>query len=340
VLTRWTAIGTGLFCPVAVSPRNGTAGLFTRAATGELFYQERNGSIWSARHNLGVPVARSHGTELNVPVGWQLAACRGTADRIEVFASSPDGDLLHLSGVPGDWGAFACLGSPAHLAGDIGIPVGLASAPAVCSPSPGRIDVFALGHDGEVLHTSRTPEGWEGFESIGAPAVPSAASRRPVSVIEPVAACSAGNSSMAVFVRGPDGDLLLKWWNGAAWSEYASLGLPEVPDPSYPAVRIPSPLTGPPAACSWGADRIDVFARGPHGSVLHKFWDGTDWSDFHSLGLPAADDDDVVPLVSTMTACTSGPGMLDVVARGVDGRLYHAWWDGTWEHEHRGQTGV
>ena len=47
----------GLFCPVAVSPRSGTAGLFTRAATGELFYQERNGSIWSARHNLGV---RSH----------------------------------------------------------------------------------------------------------------------------------------------------------------------------------------------------------------------------------------------------------------------------------------
>ena len=168
-----------------------------------------------------------------------------------------------LERVPGDWSAFACLGSPAHLAGDIGIPVGLASAPAVCSPSPGRIDVFALGHDGEVLHTSRTPEGWEGFESIGAPAVPSAASRRPVSVLEPVAACSAGNSSMAVFVRGPDGDLLLKWWNGAvervrhsACRRFLTL---------VSRRRIPSTLTGPPAACSWGADRIDVFARGPHG---------------------------------------------------------------------------
>lgn len=333
-MPRWTAIGTGLFCPAAISPRSGQVGLFTRAATGELVYQERDGLSWTPGQSLGVPVAHTTGSELAVPVGWQLAACRGTAGHIEVFASSPQGDLLHMSGMPGACAAFECIGSPAQMAGHVGIPVGLTSPPAACSSASGRLDVFALGQDGELLHTRRTEGSWGGFESLGCPIVKWSGGEHPLPIVDPVAACMCGDSQTAVFLRGVRGDLLLKWWDGHTWSPYASLGSPEIPDSSYPAIRVAAPLTGPPAACSWGPNRIDAFARGPQGDIFHKFWDGAEWSGFQSLGMPVADDE-AIPLVGAITACTSGVGNLDVVTRGVDGRLYHAYWDGAWEHESR-----
>ena len=70
----------------------------------------------------------------------------------------------------------------------------------------------------------------------------------------------------------------MKWWDGTAWSEFVSLGWHETPDEIYPAIMLAAPLTGPPATCSWGPGRIDVFARGSGGEVLHKSWDGHDWS--------------------------------------------------------------
>ena len=95
------------------------------------------------------------------------------------------------------------------------------------------------------------------------------------------------------------------------------------------------PLTGPPAACSWGPGRIDVFARGSGGEVLHKSWDGHDWSPFVSLGMPVSMDPEPEPLASTgaIAACSWGPNRLDVFTRAVDGNLYHAWWDGSWTHD-------
>jgi hypothetical protein len=37
-------------------------------------------------------------------------------------------------------------------------------------------------------------------------------------------------------------------------------------------------LASAPAACSWGPNRIDVFARGSRGDLLHASWDGSRWS--------------------------------------------------------------
>src|SRR5262249_15646710 len=141
--------------------------------------------------------------------------------------------------------------------------------------------------------------------------------------------CSPGNGTLALFMRGGCGDLLLKWWDGVRWSEYASLGSPEVPDASYPVITVSVPLTGPPAACSWNSSRLDVFARGAHGNLIHKWWNGVEWSAFESLGMPRAGDN-VIPFSGAVTACTSAENSLDVVAGAIDGRLYHARWDGTW----------
>ncbi len=333
--TRWTAIGSGLFCPVAVCRQPGHITLFARGATGELSYTEGDGTGWSKFHSLGLPVAYTEGSRVPIPVEWPLAACSGDPNRIDLFARSPDGDLLHMTGNGSTWGAFECLGAPALIRENIAIPMGLASPPAACSSGPERIDVFAVGQDGDLLHTSWNSGRWSAFESLGAPPLGTAGTAQPVPLSGPVAACRCGKDRIAVAVRGARGDLILKWWDGTRWTEFASVGLPEVQYDLYPAVNVAAPLAGPPAACSSGPERVDIFVRGPGGDLLHKWWDGKDWSTFESLGMPTTRDAEShpIPFTGAVTACTWGVDRLDVFARALDGNIYHAWWDGSWDHD-------
>ncbi len=322
---EWSAIGAGLFCPVAVSPAPGRVVLLARTAGGELVRRERSPDRgWARARSLGVPTARSAGGGMDVPVDWQVAACgagpAGDAAQdleLEIVARSPDGDLLHGRQRGAGRARFECLGAPAAVAGGRAIPMGIVSPPAVCRGASDRLDVFAVGPGGELLHAARRAGAWEPFDALGAPA------GTPRS--EAVAACCCGSARIAVFRRGGAGELLLKWWDGAAWSGYASLGVPQAPDPSYPAVLAPAPLSGPPAACSWGPSRLDVFARGAEGDLVHTWWDGTEWSSFESRGLPVSNDR-AVPLTGVVSACSAGEGTCDILAGAIDGRLYHAVW--------------
>jgi len=330
---RWTSLGSDLFCPVAVSRRPGEITLCARRANGERVYREWNGGRWSRLHSLGVPIARNIESGVTMPVEWPLAACSSEASRIDLFARSSDGDLLHAIVSGETWGDFECLGAPATTIGGVAVPLGLVTAPAACRTGD-RIDVLAVGQTGELLHTTWDGSKWSGFESLGLPTLQLGHGQRSVPLSGPLAACASGRHRLSVFVRGSRGDLMMKQWDGAAWSEFVSLGWPQVPDDIYPAIVVPTPLTGPPAACSWGADRVDVFARGPGGEVLHKWWEGREWSEFVSLGMPVSGDAEPEPLASTgaITACTWGAQRLDVFTRAVDGDLYHAWWDGRWSH--------
>ena len=332
---RWTVIGSGLFCPVAVCRRPGEISLFARGATGELFCKEWEGGGWGELHSLGLPLARLEGSPGTVPADWQLAACSGDPTRIHLFARSPDGDLLQMIGSEGAWGAFECLGAPATLSGGLAIPLGLAGPLAACSAGADRIDLFAVGQTGDLLHTSWDGRDWSDFESLGTPAMPHGGTQRSVPLSGSLAACCCGADRIGIFVRGTLGDLMVKWWDGTRWSEFASLGWPQVPDETYPAVAVAAPLTGPPAACSWGPGRLDVFARGSGGEVRHKWWDGQAWSPFESLGMPVRADTEPRPLPSTgaIAACSWGVDRLDVFTRAVDGNLYHTWWDGRWDHD-------
>ena len=38
-----------------------------------------------------------------------------------------------------------------------------------------------------------------------------------------------------------------------------------------------------PAASSWGADRLDVFATGMDGHAWHRYWNGTRWVEWARL---------------------------------------------------------
>ncbi|HEY6052142.1 MAG TPA: hypothetical protein VIZ58_12880, partial [Thermoanaerobaculia bacterium] len=311
-------VGKALYCPAAVSRAPGDVLLLARAAEGDLVVAEWKEGGWSEPRRSDVLSA--------VPADWPLAACaRGGG--IDAFARTPDGELLHLRGDGPAFSRVELLGAPA-AASPFGavVPLGLAGTPAACSALPERVDVFAAGETGELLHTWNQDGEWSGFESLG---VPEVRESRSVPMAGGLAACSCGPARTALFARGTGGDLLMNFWDGARWSGFESLGWPQVQDQTYPAVRCAAPLTGPPAACSWGAGRMDVFARGPHGDVLHKSWDGREWGPFVSWGMPGAEDRKRLASTGAISACTWGPGRLDVFTRAVDGALYHRVGDGS-----------
>ena len=76
---------------------------------------------------------------------------------------------------------------------------------------------------------------------------------------------------MEVFAVMDDGELWNRYWDGAGWHEWESLG-----------GELETGVT--PSASSWGADRLDVFARGRDGATWHRWWDGTRWVPWEQLG--------------------------------------------------------
>jgi hypothetical protein len=89
-----------------------------------------------------------------------------------------------------------------------------------------------------------------------------------------------GDNRLDVFVKGTDNALWHKWWDGASWSDWESLG---------------GVLTSAPGAVSWDFNRIDVFVKGTDNALWHKWWDGASWSGWESLGADAVTTPDAVP---------------------------------------------
>lgn len=73
-------------------------------------------------------------------------------------------------------------------------------------------------------------------------------------------------------------------------------------------------LTSGTDVASWGANRLDVFARGADQSLMHRYYDGTSWSAWESLGGILAGRPGAVSVAS---------GQIDVFVRGTDNQLWH-----------------
>jgi hypothetical protein len=308
---RWQITCEGWFSPAAVACGEGAIILFGRSGSGELIHQRREHEKWGPVVSLGVPAARG------IPVEWPLAACCTGPDEIQIVARGAEGELLHATLRGREWSGFECIGSPAGLDG---APMGLASAPAACSREPGKMDVFAVGSAGALLHTTWDETGFSEFESLGGL---EGGAGRSEPVLGPLATCNCGSCSVAVLARGSSGALFLKWWNGTRWSGFESLGEPQEHDQTYPAVKRAVPLASAPMACGRGATRLDVFARGPRGDLLHKWWDGRTWSGFESLGMPvSAHSGARIPFTGSSMTCVWAGDRLDVFARGADGNIH------------------
>jgi hypothetical protein len=81
-------------------------------------------------------------------------------------------------------------------------------------------------------------------------------------------------------------------------------------------------LASTPTAVAWAEDQAEVFAVFPDGALWNRYWDGSAWHPWESLGGeldPAA----------TPACAAWGSDRLDVFARGLDGATWHRWWDGS-----------
>ena len=93
---------------------------------------------------------------------------------------------------------------------------------------------------------------------------------------------------------------------GGVWSGWENLG---------------GQITSRPNAVSWGANRIDVVARGTDSAVWHRWWDGSHWNGWESLG---------GTIQGAPSICSWANGRLDIFAIGMNHHLYHKWFQGGW----------
>ena len=67
-------------------------------------------------------------------------------------------------------------------------------------------------------------------------------------------------------------------------------------------------------------DQLQVFAIFDDGELWNRYWDGTSWHPWESLG---------GELTGSPAASSWSADRIDVFAPGRDGTLWHRWWDGT-----------
>lgn len=227
----------------------------------------------------------------------------------------------------------------------------ITGTPAVVFPTPHTIDVYARGTDGRLMQKWWDGAKWgpsdsdwlphedNGFRLGSSPAVLARADFRDV------------------YVRGADGRVYHKFWDGKQWHGWFGLGgeikgAPAAVNPTLGTIDVyvqgmddrlwqkwwdgtkwnPSDdgwlqhddgsfrLGSSPVVVSRGANHRAVYARGQNGSLFHKVWNGAKWSAWLNLG---------GVILGTPAVVQANPTFHDVYARGPNNRLWQKWWDGT-----------
>jgi len=174
---------------------------------------------------------------------------------------------------------------------DLGGPI--TSSPAVASWGPARLDVFAAGADGQLVHKWWDGQKWHDWQTLGG-----TFKGGPATV-------SWGPDRIDVFVRGQDDHLGHLWWDGKKpWHGWEDLG---------------GPITSSPAVTSWAGTprRLDVFAAGADGQLVHKWHEEQTWHDWQTLG---------GTFKGAPAAVSWGMHRIDVFVQGTDDHLGHLWW--------------
>ncbi len=171
--------------------------------------------------------------------------------RLDVFVRGSDGGLWWKYYQNG-WSTWHSLGG--QLAAGTG--------PAVASWSAGRLDVFVEGTNGALYHKWYSGGAWSSWQNLGGKLTASPAATFDMSVPYPPA------NSIWVFVRGTDGAVWQKVWNGtaSAWSTWTPLGGQVAPN------------TGPAVS-----QTLVLFVQGTDHQLWHRNHGGS-WSSWATLG--------------------------------------------------------
>jgi len=219
----------------------------------------------------------------------------------------------------------------------------ITSDPDISSWEPGRLDVFARGTNGELLHRWYRNNEWSWWENLGgniaAGSGPSSVSWAPGRI--DVVARGTDNSvlhwgysegvgwaldnlggniasdpeiasreygHLEIYAKNTQNNLIYKWYLHGEWSNWVNLG---------------GTLASGPGATSWNQNALDVVARAPDNTVTHWGWNSTSgWAAPDTLGGNIASDPDMASMAY---------GQLEVFAKSPEGTLVHKWYrNGEW----------
>ena len=275
--------------------------------------------------------------------------------RLDLFARAPDDSLLHV------WTTLPLVEGAAATESEV-LPGDLAGDPCAVSAAGNRLDVFARGVGGRLLH-------WSYDEGEGAMTGPVGGPDLRIAY-DPTAVVLPGGA-IALYARSATDDLLV--WNspdGDSWTGPTPLGggvadKPAAvyrPGSSGPDVFVRATdgalrhfgrvhvigsgddrdgwedlefgLTGPPAVLSWSPDRLDVLAPTSPGGLLHWGWAGRqryyDSTGVWHTGRWYGGGEDRLDgaFAGPAVLVSPKPNLAEAYARGPDGELAAWLWDG------------
>lgn len=140
----------------------------------------------------------------------------------------------------------------------------------------------------------------------------------------------ANDIRIRLFVRGADGKLWERYWNGSAWS-WIDAGKEVIDEPIVLA-------QGSLGSTDETRIRLLLFVKGKDGKLWERYWNGSVWSWIdHGRGIVGRP----VALVHGNTASVSSAGVrIDLFVQGSDGRLWEHYWNGTaWSWRDTGRAG-
>jgi hypothetical protein len=224
------------------------------------------------------------------------SAVSSSTGHLDVFGVGENRELLWWSfNDPGPWAG------PVSLGGTLGnlFPSAVVSTVLGVGWCPGRLDVFGVGLNGELLHWWFAGGNWNGPQSFDSGMWTNS---KPTVV-------SWGPGRLDVFGVGFDHDLLHRWFDGTSLNGPVTRGGNLLFSTSQSAV---SSKTG----------QLDVFGVGDNNELLYWSLIGTTWTGPVSFdsGMWTSYKPSVVSLSS---------GRLDVFGEGEDNVLLHRWFDGT-----------
>ena len=254
----------------------------------------------------------AHGTPLGSNgLRWSPAVASSDGGRLDLFVVGDDLEPLGSGsggGLYHQWHTARGNGWSGWLPRGTGGVSSLFGSPAVAPSPDGRLELFVLGSDGALWHTSQTAfgTGWSDMLWHGTPPG--------VLLSSAPAVAASADGRLEVFVASEDATLwhIRQTAPNSGWSDWVSHGTPS-------GVLFGSDST--PAIAPSADGRLELFTVGNDGALWHMWQTapGGGWSRWQSHGAPAE-----VNLQRLRPAVAlSARGRLELFVVGDDAALWH-----------------
>ena len=260
------------------------------SSSGNLTHKYWDGSQWN-------PSSDSLETLANWPAQDIVTTTWGT-NRLDIFGIDTQGKINHQYYDGSAW--QPSLSKPETLGGDCA--AGLASTAVTWGKD--RLDVFCTGPKGDLLHQYYDGSQWQpsdsSLESLGG------------SLSSAPSALTWGVNRLDIFGLNEDGEVCHLYWDGSQWSQWETFA---EGSPGFEDSKTPLTVT------TWGENRLDVFGVDAQQRLAHLFWDGSQWSQWETLG------SEIQGKVAVSSWSTN---RIDIIALHDEEKTYrYKYWDGS-----------